>query len=123
MKKNQELFNGTAIGDSRVAVIMARVSKANTASLEAQETACRVFAKRKRIKIIRATWIVNDSSKEGNGYQEVIDDIVNEKGVNTVLVYSFDRLSRIGTELSSIVDYLNIKGISVISSTQPFELK
>ncbi len=123
MKQNQELFNGTVIGDSRVAVIMARVSKANTASLEAQENACRDFAKQKCIKVIRAVWLINDSSKEGKDYKEVLADIVNEKGVNTVLVYSFDRLSRIGTELSAIVDYLNTKGISVISATQPFELK
>ena len=48
---------------------------------------------------------------------------ITKMEANTLLVYSYDRLSRIGTELSAIVDYLNTKGISVISATQPFELK
>ena len=65
---------------------------------------------------------MTDITTKDKLFMDTITNITKMEA-NTLLVYSYDRLSRIGTELSAIVDYLNTKGISVISATQPFELK
>ena len=46
-------------------------------------------------------------------YRKMIAEVAKDKEINIILVYSFDRFSRAGTEA-----YLKSKGIYVISATQ-----
>ena len=125
MKKNQELFDGTAIGDSRAAVIMIRISASeqenSSNSVNIQKRTCQDYAKDNGIAVV-GYCLMTDITTKDKLFMDTITNITKMEA-NTLLVYSYDRLSRIGTELSAIVDYLNTKGISVISATQPFELK
>lgn len=114
MKKTQELSNRNAVCLKQTAVILTRTD----GSSKEQETICRNFAEENGIEVVRET-----KGLKADEYVALTESIAADKRVNTVLVYSYDRLSRIGTELSALVDYLNTKGISVISATQPFEPK
>ena len=115
MKKTQELSNRNAVCLKQTAVILTRTN----GSSKEQEIICRNFAEENGIEVVRYMRLETKGLK-ADEYVALTESIAADKRVNTVLVYSYDRLSRIGTELSALVDYLNTKGISVISATQPF---
>lgn len=121
MKKNQESFNGTAISDSRVAVILTRVSsKEQAEGITIQEKECLEYAKENDIEVVNVLRLFGGGLNEKpEPYYEMI---AKSKAVNTLLISSYDRLSRKNEEIISIVDYLNRRGIYVISTT-PLEYK
>ena len=87
----------------RVAVIWTRVSTKEQAehnlSLETQEKACKDYAKRLGIEVVRIMGQTNESAKiEGKLYREMIAYVSSNRQINTILVYSFDRFSRAGAE-------------------------
>ena len=107
----------------KVAVIWTRVSTKeqadNNNSLEVQKKECELYAKRNNIKIAKYYGGTNESAKtEGKLYREMITEVAKTKGVNVILVYSFDRFSRAGDEGILTKRYLKAKGIYVVSATQ-----
>lgn len=109
--------------DRKVAALWTRVStekqQRNNCSLENQQRICREYAESHGITIKKEFGGTHESAKtEGKMYREMIAEVARDKEINIILVYSFDRFSRAGTEAMMTKAYLKSKGIYVISATQ-----
>ena len=109
--------------EHKVAALWTRVStekqEQNNCSLETQEKICREYAKSHGITIKKTFGGTHESAKtEGAIYKDMIATVANDKEYNIILVYSFDRFSRAGTEAMMTKAYLKAKGIYVVSATQ-----
>ena len=118
--ENNKTINSTQ-HKKDVAVIWARVSDESQASgLEAQVEACNDFARRNGIEIARTFKVINDGFSY-NLHREMLTYVAQHPEVKTILVSSFDRLSRRDAEAIVTKAFLKIKGITVFSITQPQE--
>ena len=109
--------------DRKVAALWTRVStkeqEENNCSLENQRKICLEFAALRGITIKKEFGGTHESAKtEGEMYRKMIEEVAKDKDINIILVYSFDRFSRAGTEAIMTKAYLKAKGIYVISATQ-----
>ena len=109
--------------ENKVAALWTRVStekqERNNCSLENQQRICREYAERYGITIKKEFGGTHESAKtEGRMYREMIAEVARDKEINIILVYSFDRFSRAGSEAIMTKAYLKAKGIYVISATQ-----
>lgn len=109
--------------ENQVAALWTRVStekqEKNNCSLENQQRICREYAERHGITIKKEFGGTHESAKtEGKMYREMIAEVAKDKVINIILVYSFDRFSRAGSEAIMTKAYLKAKGIYVISATQ-----
>ena len=109
--------------DRKVAALWTRVStkeqEENNCSLENQRKICLEYAEQRGITIKREFGGTHESAKnEGEMYRKMIAEVAKDKEINIILVYSFDRFSRAGTEAMMTKAYLKSKGIYVISATQ-----
>jgi DNA invertase Pin-like site-specific DNA recombinase len=76
-----------------------------------------LYAQRNNIRIVKYYGGTNESAKtEGKLYKEMITEIAKTKGINIILVYSFDRFPRAGDEGILTKRYLKSKGIYVVSA-------
>ena len=109
--------------ERKVAALWTRVStreqEENNCSLENQRKICLEYAEQRGITIKREFGGTHESAKtEGEMYRKMIAEVAKDKEINIILVYSFDRFSRAGTEAMMTKAYLKSKGIYVISATQ-----
>lgn len=123
MKKNKVKITEFSRLERKVAALWTRVStekqERNNCSLENQQRICREYAERNGIIIKKEFGGTHESAKtEGRRYREMIAEVAKDKEINIILVYSFDRFSRAGTEAIMTKAFLKAKGIYVISATQ-----
>ena len=123
MKKKKVKVTEFSKLENKVAALWTRVStekqEKNNCSLENQERICKEYAERNGIRIKKEFGGTHESAKtEGKMYREMIAEVARDKEINVILVYSFDRFSRAGTEAIMTKAYLKAKGIYVISATQ-----
>ena len=109
--------------DRKVAALWTRVStreqEENNCSLENQRKICLEYAEQRGITVKKEFGGTHESAKsEGEMYRKMIAEVAKDKEINIILVYSFDRFSRAGTEAIMTKAYLKTKGIYVISATQ-----
>ena len=109
--------------ERRVAALWTRVStkeqEENNCSLENQRKICLEYAEQGGITIKKEFGGTHESAKtEGEMYRKMIAEVAKDKEINIILVYSFDRFSRAGTEAIMTKAYLKTKGVYVISATQ-----
>ena len=109
--------------ENKVAALWTRVStekqEVHNCSLEAQKRICREYAESHGIRIKEEFGGTHESAKtEGKKYREMIAKVADDKEINIILVYSFDRFSRAGNEAIMTKAYLKSKGIYVVSATQ-----
>ena len=107
----------------KVAALWTRVSterqEENNCSLDTQERICREYAETHGITIKKHFGGTHESAKtEGELYRKMVAEVARDKEINIILVYSFDRFSRTGTEAIMTKAYLKTKGIYVVSATQ-----
>ena len=123
MKKKKVKVTEFSKLENKVAALWTRVStekqEKNNCSLENQQRICREYAERHNITIKKEFGGTHESAKtEGKMYREMIAEVARDKEINIILVYSFDRFSRAGSEAIMTKAYLKTKGIYVISATQ-----
>ena len=121
-KKKERIVEFSKL-ERKVAALWTRVStekqEQNNCSLETQEAICREYAKNHNITIKKTFGGTHESAKtEGKMYKDMIAAVANDKEINIILVYSFDRFSRAGTEAMMTKAYLKSKGVYVVSATQ-----
>ena len=109
--------------ENKVAALWTRVSterqEENNCSLDTQERNCREYADTHGITIKKHFGGTHESAKtEGELYRTMIAEVARDKEINIILVYSFDRFSRTGTEAIMTKAYLKTKGVYVVSATQ-----
>ena len=131
VKKKKKIKGGKTVVeysklDRKVAALWTRVStkeqEENNCSLENQRKICLEYAEQKGITIKKEFGGTHESAKnEGEMYRKMIAEVARDKEINIILVYSFDRFSRAGTEAMMTKAYLKSKGIYVISATQATE--
>ena len=111
--------------NEKVAIIWSRTSAKEPAerekSLEMQKKACREYARQHNIRVINH--YANDDERAEVGCElfkvVAMQVAANDNEVNTILVSSFDRCSRVKNETIDIRQYLKPFGISIISVNQP----
>ena len=128
VKKKKKIKGGKTVVEyskleRKVAALWTRVStreqEENNCSLENQRKICLEYAEQRGITIKREFGGTHESAKtEGEMYRKMIAEVAKDKEINIILVYSFDRFSRAGTEAMMTKAYLKSKGIYVISATQ-----
>ena len=123
MKKKKVKVTEFSKLENKVAALWTRVStekqERNNCSLENQQRICREYAEQHGITIKKEFGGTHESAKtEGKMYREMIAEVARDKEINIILVYSFDRFSRAGSEAIMTKAYLKTKGIYVISATQ-----
>lgn len=122
-KKEKKAVVKYAKLENKVAALWTRVSterqEENNCSLDTQERICREYAQSHGITIKKHFGGTHESAKtEGELYRKMIAEVARDKEINVILVYSFDRFSRTGTEAIMTKAYLKTKGIYVVSATQ-----
>jgi site-specific DNA recombinase len=106
------------------AVIYTRVSTKeqadNNASLTTQKKYCELFAKRRELNIIQYFGGTHESAKsdERVEFQKMLKYVKSHTDIAYIIVYSYDRFSRTGTNGSYITEQLKKQGILVCSATQ-----
>ncbi|MBL6445745.1 recombinase family protein [Fulvivirga sp. 29W222] len=105
-------------------VIYTRVSTKeqleNNASLATQKKCCIAFANRKGIKVRAYFGGTYESAKsdERKEFQKMIAYVKSRKSISYIIVYSYDRFSRTGTNAAYISEQLKKQGILTLSATQ-----
>ena len=118
MKTNMMKTN-TTLPEKKVAIIWARVSS-NEQSMNGQVEACRKYAIQHDIKVDRVFEAVCGGFDMGGMYiKEAINYVAKHPKINTILVTSHDRLSRMSTGNMVLLHFLKSKGVSVVCVTQP----
>ncbi|MEZ4924323.1 MAG: recombinase family protein [Crocinitomicaceae bacterium] len=113
-----------SLSDRKDAIIYTRVSTKeqaeNNTSLETQKEFCERFAKRKNLKVVSYFGGTYESAKsdEREEFQKMISYAKRTKNVAYIIVYSYDRFSRIGTNAAYITKGLKECGIQILSVTQ-----
>ena len=121
-KEKEPVVEYSKLG-KKVAALWTRVStkeqEENNCSLENQRKICLEYAEQRGITIKKEFGGTHESAKtEGEMYRKMIKEVAKDKEINIILVYSFDRFSRAGTEAMTTKAYLKSKGIYVITATQ-----
>ncbi len=112
------------INNRNKAIIYTRVSTKeqaeNNNSLETQKTYCESYAKNNGLDVIQYFGGTYESAKtdERKEFQRMIKYARNNATIGYILIYSYDRFSRTGTNASYIVDELKKQGINLIAVTQ-----
>ena len=109
--------------EEKVAVVWTRVStqeqELNGLSLDTQRQACEEYARRNNIRIVEYYGGTHESAKqEGKLFREMIDSVARQSKVNIILCYTIDRFARTGPEGIMTKEFLQSRGIYVISVTQ-----
>lgn len=105
-------------------VIYTRVSTKEQAetnkSLETQKKYCERYAKKKNINIISYFGGTYESAKsdERKEFTKMLSFVKRNKSVSYIIVYSYDRFSRTGTNGAYISEQLKKQGIVTVSATQ-----
>ena len=112
--------------EHKVAALWTRVSSGeqeqNNCSLESQEKICREYAERNGITIKKHYGDTHESAKTmGKLFNQMISEVTRDKEINIILVSSYGRFSRTGSEASVLKALLKSKGIYVVSATQPVD--
>ncbi len=106
------------------AVIYTRVSTKeqaeNNQSLITQRKYCEEYAKKNGIDVIEYFGGSYESAKsdERKEFKKMLEFVNRRKNISYIIVYSFDRFSRTGTNGAYISSELKKKGIVVVSATQ-----
>lgn len=115
MKNQRDYYNRRTLEGKRVCTILTRVSKIEQANgLEVQEKTCMDYAVRNGIEV---DGVIRCIGKGQESAQDIFSYVANHKQVNTILVYSNDRLTRLPEVLREIQAFLKVKGVAVISAT------
>ena len=109
--------------EHKVAALWTRVSTARQEnenySLENQKKVCYEYATAHGITIKREFGGKHESAAtEGKMYKEMISEVAEDREINIILVYCFDRFCRTDLEGMMTKAYLKSKGIYVVSATQ-----
>jgi len=110
--------------NTSVCVIYTRVSSReqaeNNSSLESQKRYCTEYALKKNFQVAEYFGGTFESAKqdERKEFKKMIEFAKRNKSIDTILVYSYDRFSRSGTNASFLSQELQKIGIKVIAVTQ-----
>jgi site-specific DNA recombinase len=127
---NMKMFNQFTKGrkehvsDRKDAIIYTRVSTKeqaeNNTSLSTQKEYCERFAKRKKLEVVSYFGGTYESAKsdERKEFQKMISFAKRTKNIAYIIVYSYDRFSRTGTNAAYITKGLKECGIQILSVTQ-----
>jgi site-specific DNA recombinase len=125
---NMKMFNQFTKGrkehvsDRKDAIIYTRVSTKeqaeNNTSLSTQKEYCERFAKRKKLEVVSYFGGTYESAKsdERKEFQKMISFAKRTKNIAYIIVYSYDRFSRTGTNAAYITKGLKECGIQILSS-------
>jgi site-specific DNA recombinase len=106
------------------AVIYTRVSTKeqadNNASLGTQKKYCEMYAKRRNLNIVEYFGGTHESARsdERKEFQRMLDYVKHKPDVTFIIVYSYDRFSRTGSNVSVITEKLKKLGVYIVSATQ-----
>ncbi len=106
------------------AVIYTRVSTKeqadNNASLETQKKYCEMYAKRRGLDIIEYFGGTHESAKSDkrDEFQKMLAYVKRHSEIAYIIVYSYDRFSRTGSNVSKITENLKQQGVFICSTTQ-----
>ena len=123
----QQFSKKTEIGKQRntsVCVIYTRVSSReqaeNNSSLESQKRYCSEYALRKGYRVAEYFGGTFESAKndERKEFKRMIEFVRKNGGIDTILVYSYDRFSRSGTNASYLSEELKKIGVKVMAVSQ-----
>ncbi|MDH5400755.1 MAG: recombinase family protein, partial [Cyclobacteriaceae bacterium] len=109
------------------AVIYTRVSSKdqmdNNASLETQKKYCLQLASRRNIEVVEYFGGTYESAKsdERKEFQKMLSFVKRKKDISYIIVYSYDRFSRTGTNGAYISEQLKKQGIITLSATQQID--
>lgn len=128
MKNQRELSrlsNRIALEGNRVCAIWTRVCREYTGdyTAEIQKRSCLEYAKKKGFEVEVIIEHVGASPKKAEEVCQEVLAFVEEYKVNTLLVCSYDRLTRSFEVFWDIEDYLLSKGIVIISVTSSNEIE
>lgn len=104
------------------AVIYTRVSTKdqadNNASLSTQKKYCEICAQKKGLNIVEYFGGTHESAKSDDRkeFQRMITYVKRHKDIASIIVYSYDRFSRTGS--NAIKEELRKRGIEILSATQ-----
>ena len=110
--------------NTAVCVIYTRVSSReqaeNNSSLESQKRYCTEYAARKSYRIAEYFGGTFESAKndERKEFKRMIEFVQKNRGIDTILVYSYDRFSRSGTNASFLSEELKKIGVKVMAVSQ-----
>lgn len=116
-KANTHKKDGEAVVYTRVST---KEQAENNASLSIQKKYCDAFAKRKGITVRAYFGGTYESAKsdERKEFQKMINFVKTRKNISYIIVYSYDRFSRTGTNGAYISEQLKKRGILTLSATQ-----
>ena len=116
--------NKTVFNEDGKAVIYTRVSTKeqaeNNQSLFTQKKYCEDYAKKNGIDVLAYFGGSYESAKsdERKEFKKMLEFVNRRKNISYIIVYSYDRFSRTGTNGAYISAELKKKGIVVVSATQ-----
>ena len=109
--------------EKKVAIVWARACGKEqfvAQAINEQVEACRKYAIQHDIKVDRVFEAADERPNLGGVIiKEAINYVAKHPQINTILVMSYDRLSRVGTGSRVFLHFLKSKGVSVVSVTQP----
>lgn len=117
-------FNSLGPQKTNNAVIYTRVSTKeqadNRASLATQREACERYARERDLHVVEYFGGTFESAKtdERKEFQKMIAFLKRRSNVSYIIVYSYDRFSRSGTNGAYISEELKKRGTSILSVTQ-----
>ncbi len=123
----QQFSKQTEAGKQRntsVCVIYTRVSSReqaeNNSSLESQKRYCSEYAQEKGYRVAEYFGGTFESAKndERKEFKRMIEFVRKNGGIDTILVYSYDRFSRSGTNASYLSEELKKIGVKVMAVSQ-----
>lgn len=109
----------TTLPEKKVAIIWARVSCIIQDTKEQVEV-CKKYAIQHDIIVDRVFEATGEGAYlNGVNIKEAINYVAKHPNINTILVMSYDRLSRVSTGIMVFLHFLKSKGVSIISVTEP----
>ena len=117
--------NSTEPHNKKVAVIWARVNPNGDAErLRQQVIACKKYAKENDIEVdYTYAMMCKGVSQNNKFFTSLVQFLAQHPYVNTILVESYDRLTRANIDFVNAKCFLQSKGVNIVSITQPFGRK
>ncbi len=114
--------------DTGICVIYTRVSSKEQAeentSLDSQKRYCEEYAQRRNMSIDAYFGGTYESAKqdERKEFKKMLEYVNRNKKVDTILVYSYDRFSRSGSNATYLSEQLQNKGVKILAVSQDIDV-
>lgn len=96
----------------------------NNTSLETQKNSCEAFAERKGLEVIEYFGGTYESARsdERKEFNRMLSFVKRRKDISHIVVYSYDRFSRTGTNGAYITEQLLKQGVVTLAATQDIDV-